>query len=135
MITNIQAAKELLAHYKSLTLAQLEHEWSRFEEDIERIEWGDPSDIVGGDVLHDITGFGTSGSCTLCNACNTQCDNCVYKTLNDYPEDSFYCLDDTYTAVEESINPDELYTNLQFRIERLEKAIKYAELGICEETS
>lgn len=119
MVTNLQAAKELLAHYKSLTLTELEIQWEKVSKDYEDSE--EPF-INGGDVMNGITGFGTVGSCPLCNACNTNCEFCIYsvfvKTFEDYP-----CLDTTYFDVEDSMNPQDLYDALQFRIDRLQNAI------------
>lgn len=126
-ILNINAAKELLAHYKSLTLAQLEHEWDEFEKETSEFWWQEEPLITGGDIMGSLTGFGTTGSCPLCNACNTKCDKCIYSLLEDYIKLDYPCLDKTYEDVDGSLNPEALYTNLQFRIERLEKAINIYE--------
>lgn len=125
MIKNLQAAKELLAHYKSITLAQLELEWNDWEDQLS--EFG--SVVDGGDVMSGLTGFGTTGSCTLCQACNTQCHHCLYSLLSDYDKHDYACLDKTYHLVSDATSFEELYRGLQFRIERLEKAIELCENG------
>lgn len=117
MVKNLETAKELLAHYKSLTLAYLQDEWLKFSE-----QFDSEILITGGDVIQGITGFGTTGSCSLCNACHVNCSNCIYSVLNDV-EDGRNCLDITYHKVDCAITPEELYEAIQFRIDRLQKAI------------
>ena len=119
MVKNLEAAKELLAHYKSLTLAYLQSEWQKFSD-----QFGSEMSITGGDVMQGITGFGTTGSCTLCHACRVNCDECIYSVMDDVDEDYYTCLDITYYKMDNAFTPEKLYEAIQFRIARLEKAIE-----------
>lgn len=129
MIKNLEAAEELLALYKSLTLTEIQYQWDKYVESIDPELLDEYTWVSGGDVLGSITGFGTTGSCKLCKACEVVCSDCLYSKLNDYTEDDYPCLDNTYHLVDNCVTPEDLYTNLQLRIERLEEAIQCASIA------
>jgi hypothetical protein len=113
MIKNLEAFKELLAHYKSLTLTELQYQWQKLEEDCDFDYVADGGDVMGG-----ITGFGTTGSCTLCQACKCVCEECVHSLSSygiDYP-----CIDTSYLKMNDATCPEDLYEAIQYRIEYME---------------
>ena len=115
MIKNLEAFKALLAHYKSLTLTELQYRWQKLEEDCD-------FDYVanGGDVMGSITGFGATGSCTLCQACNCFCEGCVHSLSPDYNGIDYPCLNTSYLKMDDANCPEDLYKHLQDRIEYME---------------
>lgn len=115
MIKNLEAFKELLTHYKSLTLTELQHQWRKLDEDCDL-------DYVanGGDVMGDITGFGSTGSCVLCKACNCVCEECVHSLSPDYNGVDFPCLNRSYLEMDDADCPEALYEAIQDRIEYME---------------
>lgn len=112
-----ESALELIQHYKSLSLTELTYQWEKLSE-----EW-DTNDITGADVLGDITGFGSTGSCSLCKACNTDCEKCIHSLTIKDPSEGFRCVTKTYYDIESAKNPEELYTAIQHRITYLETLI------------
>ena len=115
MIKNLEAFKELLAHYKSLTLTELQYQWQKLEEDCD-------FDYVanGGDVMGSITGFGTTGSCILCQACKGVCEECVHSLSSDYNGIDYPCLNISYLKMDDANCPEDLYEAIQYRIEYME---------------
>lgn len=113
MIKNLEAFKELLAHYKSLTLTELQHQWQKLEEDCD-------FDANGGDVMGDITGFGSVSSCILCQACKCICENCVHSLSPDYDGLNYPCLNTSYMKMDDADCPEALYEAIQYRIEYME---------------
>lgn len=115
---NIEAAKELLAHYKSLTLNELKFQWDKYMEEYEC------DYINGGNVLGEITGFGCTGSCPLCRACNTNCNQCIYSLGREYDGfGDFPCINESYHKIADALSADELYEALQYRIEGIENLL------------
>lgn len=48
MIKNLEAFKELLAHYKSLTLTELQYQWQKLDEDCDLDYVANGGDVMGG---------------------------------------------------------------------------------------
>lgn len=115
MIKNLEAFKALLAHYKSITLTELQYQWQKLEEDCDFDYTADGGDVMGG-----ITGFGTTGSCTLCQACNCVCAECVHSLSPDYNGIEYPCLNRSYLEMDEATCPEDLYDAIQDRIEYME---------------
>lgn len=116
----IDAAKELIDKYKSITLEQLKDLWEE--------ESNNHPDciIAGGYILALITGFG-SCSCILCKAANLNCNICIHKYNSNSDHEYGFCVDDLYVEMDGTENPKELYECIQKRIKHLEKLVSYAE--------
>jgi hypothetical protein len=111
---NIEAAKELLEKYKSITLEQL------MKEQKNHCYFG-----KGGIVLHRITGFG-SGNCVLCKSVHSICKNCIYSFREVY-EPHVPCIDVIYKEIEKAKSAEELYNAIQKRISYLTHVIEWYE--------
>ena len=116
----IEAAKELIDKYQSITLEQLKNLWENETEQ-------NPESVIDGEwVLGLITGFG-SCACVLCKAANQNCAKCIHKynpnltSIGNHP-----CANDLYGFMALSENPEELYEYIQNRINYLNELISYA---------
>lgn len=116
---NLEAAKELLEKYKSVTLEELKQVFKHLQEE--------ENDVIDGDmVLNTITGFGETSTCLLCKAVNGICENCIYSfRLNEKP---IPCIDIIYGRICNSETAEELYQYLQQRISYLSHVIEWYEL-------
>lgn len=117
---NLEAAKELLSKYRSVTLEELKQLFEQTPEN--------KCDIIDGDtVLNKITGFGNAGTCLLCKAVNEVCEDCIYSfRLNERP---IPCIDIIYGRICNSETAEELYQHLQQRISYLSHVIEWCELN------
>lgn len=123
---NINAAKNLLEKYQSITLDELTMVWLKLELDSE-------CGIQGSDVLEEITGFGSTGTCMLCKEAQTLkvdgeffCNHCIYS-IHGYPSIDMFCLDSTYDAIAEAKNEKQLFEAIQNRIKYLKETIDFYE--------
>lgn len=116
----INAAKELIDKYQSITLEQLKSLWEK------EVEQNPECIIDGGWVLSLITNFG-SCACVLCKATNQTCSLCIHNYRPNWDKRGIPCIDDVYRKMEESRAPEELYGYIQNRIEYLKYLISYAE--------
>lgn len=110
---NIEAAKELLEKYKSITLEQLT-----------KVPKGHYC-FGGGYVLRRITGFG-SGYCILCTSVHSICKNCIYS-FREYYEPNVPCRDIIYKEIEKTKSAEELFNAIQKRISYLTHVIEWYE--------
>ena len=115
---NIEAAKELLEKYKSITLEQLEEYYEN-----------DPI-LLGFDILNRITGFGNTTSCILCKAVDGECVNCIYSFR--IGERLFPCLDKIYNEMDRATSAEELFNAIQKRISYLTHVIEWYETLDCK---
>ena len=115
----INAAKELIDKYQSITLEQLKSLWGK------EVDQNIGCIIDGGRVLSLITGFG-SCNCILCKAANRSCLMCIHKYRTNWDSGGNPCMDDLYFNMEESRTPEELYGYIQNRIKYLNDLISYA---------
>ena len=113
---NIEAAKELLTLYKSITIEQIKEKYELYKE--------------GFEVMLHLTGFSSDTQCKLCigakaiaksNVSIIQCKHCIYSLVSE--EKSFHCLNETYNKLAHSDTPETTYEALQERIKFLEEAI------------
>ena len=113
---NIEAAKELLEKYKSITLEQLEQEYRK------RIL------CRGNLIMSNITNFGTI-FCVLCTSAGN-CNNCIYSfRIN---EQRLPCKDIIYKKMENATSAEELYNAIQKRISYLTHIIEWYETIYCK---
>ena len=110
---NIEAAKELLERYKSITLEQLKDIYKKHP------------DWEGQRVMKSITGFGTI-HCPICAGVSKGCEECIYsfRIVNNW---DIPCMGIIYREMEESTSAEELYNALQKRINYLTHVIEYYE--------
>lgn len=113
---NIEAAKELLTLYKSITIEQIKEKYELYKE--------------GFEVMLHLTGFSNDALCKLCigaktiaksNVSTIQCKHCIYSLVSE--EKSFHCLNETYNKLAHSDTPKTTYEALQERIKFLEETI------------
>lgn len=109
---NIEAAKELLEKYKSITLEELEQKYKKF--------YG----YKGKLIMSTFTNFGTR-FCILCTSANCICSNCIYSFRNEksIPQ----CKDIIYKEMENAKSAEELYNAIQKRISYLNHVIQWYE--------
>ena len=122
MEKNINAAKELLANYKAITLDQIIKIHAEITEQEDII----PS---GYDIMEKLTGFSSVSKCMLCqeaqklaNNNHNFCKYCIYIN-SDEIYDYYSCVNETYKALGEAYTPEKIYDALQDRIEFLEQSI------------
>lgn len=123
---NINAARKLLEKYQSITLDELTMVWLKLELDSE-------CEIQGSDVLAEITGFGCTGTCTLCQEAKSLkvdgeffCNHCIYS-VHGYPSIDMLCVDHTYEAIVDAENEKQLFDAIQNRIKYLKETIDFYE--------
>jgi hypothetical protein len=113
----IEAVKELIDKYQSITLEQLKSLW---ENEVEQ----NPGCVIdGGWVLSLITGFG-SCACVLCKAANQRCLHCIHQYNPEWDSHGNPCMDGLYSNMEEAKTPEELYEYIPKRIEYLKSLIE-----------
>ena len=125
MERNINAAKELLAKYKSITIDQITEVYNKMIEQEEDIM---PN---GYDVMEQITGFSSTVKCMLCQEAKKlvqkniyYCQCCIY-TINTSAD--YLCIEETYRAIGDAHTPEDIYNALQARIEFLNQTINIYE--------
>lgn len=112
---NTETFIKLIDKYKSITKEQLEQTYNQLLED-EKI-----SNIH--EVLTEITGFGDTRKCSLCQSARNNCNLCLYSILK--PIDNEYtCLESTYDMIEDSETINELYDAIQNRISFMQYVLK-----------
>lgn len=126
---NINAARKLLEKYQSITLDELTMVWLKLELDNEEIK--------GEDVLAEITGFGCTGTCTLCQEAKSlkvdeesYCNHCIYS-IHGSPSGDLFCLNNTYNAIVDAKNEKQLFEAIQNRIKYLKETIDSYENCLC----
>ena len=110
---NIEAAKELLEKYKSITLEELEEEYEG------------AFIPLGLEILNKITGFGDTVSCILCKAVYGMCVKCIYSFRID--EREVPCLDEIYKEMKNAESAEKLFNAIQKRISYLTHIIEWYE--------
>ena len=110
---NMEAAKELLEKYKSITLEDLRSKFKLYKY------------RKGNSVLKSITGFGT-GHCILCKSAHSICKNCIYSFREVYEPD-VPCADIIYNEMESASSAEELFNAIQKRISYLTHVIEWYE--------
>jgi len=112
---NINAAKQLVIRYRSITLDEIkdkqkELELSEFEVD---------------KIMKSLTGFGYNYSCTLCKSIdktmlNYVCNNCIYGSTNNcYMNENAQ----TYNKIENAETPKQLLNAINKRANHIEKIL------------
>ena len=113
---NIEAAKELLTLYKSITIEQIKEKYKLYKEGLR--------------VMLHLTGFSSDTQCKLCISAKAiakssvsiiQCSHCIYSLVSE--KKSFHCLNKTYNKLAYSDTPETTYETLQERIKFLEETI------------
>lgn len=112
---NIEAAKELLERYKSITLEQLTQKYKIFA--LKHFHFKE-----GRQVMYSITRFGSS-PCILCIGAYCICENCIYSFRN--PQREVPCIDIIYKEMEEASSAEELFNAIQKRISYLTHVIEW----------
>ena len=143
MEKNINAARQLLEKYESITLEMITEIWERLEDSDAHPFFSNS----GSSVLKELTGFGSLVKCLLCTEARqlaqqteyaqnnpAYCFHCIYVN-NTQKLDSYLCVEDTYRNLMHAETPQEIYSALQLRIEFLQKAIQDYEKDQAEENN
>lgn len=109
---NIEAAKELLEKYKSITLEQLEQRYKRYPNN------------KGKFIMQTFTNFGTM-FCIICKSADNVCLNCIYSFRKE--NSALQCMDIIYKEMEKATSAEELYNAIQKRISYLTHIIEWYE--------
>ena len=110
---NIEAAKELLEKYKSITLEQLKNIYKRHP------FWD------GRKVMSSITEFGTI-YCPICQGASHKCKGCIYS-FRMVDKWDIPCMDIIYMEITNAYSAGELFNALQKRISYLTHVIEWYE--------
>lgn len=120
MVKNLEAAKELVELYRSITIEQLEEMYNKlYEEDDE---------VFFENILHEITGFGSVSSCYLCKPIGGRCPDCIHGQ-GVCTVASPCAFDETYENIIDAQSIEDLYDAIQDRADYLENLIKQTENG------
>ena len=109
---NIEAAKELLERYKSITLEELEQKYKSHP------------DYSGKQIMQTFTDFGTV-DCILCKSVSCVCSKCIYSFRHEDP--FIQCMDIIYREMAKSTSAEELFNAIQKRISYLTHVIEWYE--------
>lgn len=121
MVKNLEAAKELVELYRSITKEQLEEIYNKL--------YINDEDIFFEDVLHEITGFGSVKTCHLCRPIGGYCPDCIHGQEEGCTAERPCIYDETYENIADSESIEDLYYAIQDRANYLEKLIKQIENG------
>lgn len=143
MEKNINAARQLLEKYKSITLEMITEVWEKIKDP----ELDSFIANYGGSVLKELTGFGSLTKCLLCTEAKQldqqteyaqnnpiYCNHCIYVNYTQ-KSNGYSCVEDTYRNLLHAKTPQEIYSALQLRIEFLQKAIQDYEKDQAEENN
>lgn len=134
---NIPATRALIDRYRAITLDDIEKAVTAVKEYADTFTYGD--------VAYELTGFGTPGSCALCEALydtkhwrgGPRCESClhfepgcgvrrglwgVYNMPCAFSDNS----KPTYNAIESASSPEELLSAFRARADYLEKLVSLA---------
>jgi len=114
-IKNLEAAKELVKKYNSITIEEIE---KKFDKDYFS-------------TIKNITGFGSVKTCSLCQYCfnsvlDGTCKECIYVMVTDVTCSSVVNFK-TYHAIKYATNTIELLTAIKNRAKHLQSLIDKAE--------
>ena len=109
---NIEAAKELLEMYKSITLENLKQKYKIFP------------GYNGKRIMQTFTDFGTV-FCIICKSANNVCSNCIYSFRKENP--ALQCIDIIYREMSNATSAEELFNAIQKRISYLTHIIEWYE--------
>lgn len=108
-IENLDAAKELVKKYRSITI-----------DDFNDVE----DDVVL--TLTKITGFGYIDKCSLCKAVDKECRYCLYSYNMDV--NYYYCVNhSTYHDIRNSYSKEEIVKSIHARADYIELLINKIE--------
>lgn len=115
---SINAARKLIALYRSITIEQIE----KVEEELGYID----EDYYGEDLAGKITGFARTSKCLLCKAVNEDCRICIYTNR-------FGCISDenidTYQAIKMAKSPEALVYAFNKRADHIESILNNLKKG------
>lgn len=113
----IEAARELLGRYKSITLEQLKFMYKIHP------NW------KGSLIMNSLTDFGTI-YCIICKSASHVCSNCIYSFIDE--KLACQCMDIIYREMENATSAEELFDTVQKRISYLTHIIEWYETMDCK---
>ena len=112
-IKNLEAAKELVKKYNSITIKVIEKAF---------IKEGQISEYA----MLSLTGYGNNSTCSLCIAVKRNCDHCIYVKITNTS-----CIngknENTYYNIKEAESPTEILEAVKKRAKYLQSLIDQAE--------
>lgn len=115
---SINAARKLIALYRSITVEQIE----KVEEELGDIG----KNYYGQKLASEITGFSMSSKCLLCKAVNEDCNICIYTNR-------FGCISDenweTYQAIKMAKSPEALVYAFNKRADHIQSILNNLKKG------
>lgn len=112
-ISNLGVFEELKKKYETITLEEITSEFTKLPEEVE---------FSGRKVAHKITGFGDSGSCSLCGPIHGRCYHCFWIEKTKH-----YCYDapnrKSYDEIAFALTPEELLSAFRNRAKRMEEVL------------
>lgn len=126
MVENIEAAKELVKLYRSITKKQLTEVYKTLLKENKDNKY---SKVDYDDVLSRITGFGGTSTCHLCKPINAQCHKCIHGQPYIEGESTICkCVEhETYKNIVGSRSINELYEAILDRADYIESLINKLE--------
>lgn len=126
MVENIEAAKELVKLYRSITKKRLKKVYKTLLEENKDNEY---LKVGYGVVLSRITGFGGKFTCHLCKPINVQCHKCIHGQPYIEGESTICkCVEhETYKNIVGSQSINELYEAILDRADYIESLINKLE--------
>jgi hypothetical protein len=113
--TNILAARKLVERYRSITIGEIREVWHG----------------SGYDAAQELTGYGGSSTCTLCQSVNDECGNCIYNGTNvtkGIVIGAMPCLNgrnrNTFFGIDRAKTPIELQRKFRQRAKLIESYLK-----------
>lgn len=111
-IKNIEAAKKLVKRYRSITVEEIDKARAKYRES--RL------------VLQELTGFGDSSTCTLCDSLYKGCYECIWSIRQN--RHTLKCINTTYKSISNFKSSEGLLKAYRKRADVLEELInKYKE--------
>ncbi len=112
---NLPEFKALIERYETITLEEI------------RAAWDADGEATGDyDVREKLTGFGSTGSCTLCAAARSpegvlKCGHCVYTGRGEW----LYCTDhESYDTIRDAETPEALLSAYRARAKYMRTILK-----------
>lgn len=125
-MNNIEAAKKLYWKYLSITYDDLVNEQTKMQKIYIHYD-----DIIPNLILRNITGFGSTYSCMLCDV---NCSNCIYKiATNESCSSGIYHK--TYWAIHEAKDLQQLLSAIKDRAHWLAEVIVMVEGKVWNDTN
>lgn len=122
---NIEAARELVSIYRNITIQDINVMDSKLREKYKQI--GDLEFLVN-EIARELTGYGNTARCTLCNAVQMSCEECIHSHAYEDTDVMYPCTNHvTYDNIGDAMCAEELQEAFFARATYIEKILKEIE--------